>query len=113
VKMHTLLDLRGNIPSFIHISDGKLHDMHALDMIVPDSGQQCHGTLLTVIALAATASPIWWSVRRRAVWASIRCHDVSGPGRQTLDLAMQSITTMIPCGRQCGNSRKDRPVRTS
>ena len=30
VKMHTLLDLRGNIPSFIHISDGKLHDVHAL-----------------------------------------------------------------------------------
>jgi len=31
VKMHTLLDLRGNIPSFIHVSDGKLHDVHALD----------------------------------------------------------------------------------
>src|ERR1700735_2617776 len=30
VKMHTLLDLRGDIPSFIHISDGKLHDVHAL-----------------------------------------------------------------------------------
>lgn len=29
VKMHTLLDLRGNIPSFIHVSDGKLHDGHA------------------------------------------------------------------------------------
>jgi hypothetical protein len=29
VKMHTLLDLRGSIPSFIHISDGKLHDVHA------------------------------------------------------------------------------------
>src|SRR5271157_3552110 len=34
VKMHTLLDLRGNIPNFIHISDGKLHDVHALDMLV-------------------------------------------------------------------------------
>ena len=32
VKMHTLLDLRGSIPSFIHISDGKLHDVHALDL---------------------------------------------------------------------------------
>ena len=38
VKMHTLLDLRGNIPSFIHISDGKLHDVHALDMLLPDPG---------------------------------------------------------------------------
>ena len=38
VKMHTLLDLRGNIPSFIHVSDGKVHDVHALDMIVPEAG---------------------------------------------------------------------------
>src|SRR5258707_2119591 len=38
VKMHTLLDLRGNIPSFIHISDGKPHDVHALDMLVPEAG---------------------------------------------------------------------------
>jgi hypothetical protein len=38
VKMHTLLDLRGDIPSFIHISDGKLHDVHALDMLVPEAG---------------------------------------------------------------------------
>jgi transposase len=38
VKMHTLLDRRGNIPSFIHISDGKLHDVHALDMLIPEPG---------------------------------------------------------------------------
>jgi DDE family transposase/uncharacterized protein DUF4372 len=38
VRMHTLLDLRGNIPSFIHISDGKLHDVQALDMLVPEAG---------------------------------------------------------------------------
>jgi hypothetical protein len=38
VKMHTLLDLRGNIASFIHISDGKLHDVHALDMLMPEAG---------------------------------------------------------------------------
>jgi hypothetical protein len=38
VKMHTLLDLRGNIPSFIHISDGKLHDVHALDLLMPEPG---------------------------------------------------------------------------
>jgi hypothetical protein len=31
-------DLRGGIPSFIHISDGKLHDVHALDMPVPEAG---------------------------------------------------------------------------
>ena len=38
VKMHTLLDLRGNIPSFIHISDGKLHDVNALDLLLPEPG---------------------------------------------------------------------------
>jgi hypothetical protein len=36
VKMHTLLDLRGNIPSFIHISDGKMHDVNVLDLIIPE-----------------------------------------------------------------------------
>jgi hypothetical protein len=38
VKLHTLLDLRGSIPSFIHISDGKLHDVNVLDMLVPEPG---------------------------------------------------------------------------
>lgn len=38
VKMHTLLDLRGAIPSFIHISDGKQHDVRALDMLTPEAG---------------------------------------------------------------------------
>ena len=33
VKMHTLLDLHGNIPTFIHISDGKLHDVNILDLL--------------------------------------------------------------------------------
>ena len=38
VKMHTLLDLRGNIPSFIHVSDGKMGDALALDLIVLEAG---------------------------------------------------------------------------
>ena len=38
VKMHTLLDLRGSIPSFIHISDGALHDVNVLDRVVPEAG---------------------------------------------------------------------------
>ena len=38
VKMHTLLDLRGNIPSFIHISDGKLNDVNILDQLIPEAG---------------------------------------------------------------------------
>jgi len=38
VKLHTLLDLRGNIPTFIHISDGKMHDVRVLDVLVPEPG---------------------------------------------------------------------------
>jgi len=38
VKMHTLLDLRGPIPSFIHISNGKMGDALALDLITPETG---------------------------------------------------------------------------
>jgi hypothetical protein len=38
VKLHTLLDLRGSIPSFIHISDGKMHDVKALDLLIPEPG---------------------------------------------------------------------------
>jgi hypothetical protein len=38
VKLHTLLDLRGAIPTFIHISDGKLHDVNALDLLLPEPG---------------------------------------------------------------------------
>ena len=36
--MHTLLDLRGAIPRFIHISDGKLHDVKVLDLLIPEAG---------------------------------------------------------------------------
>jgi len=38
IKLHTLLDLRGNIPSFIHISHGKMHDVRVLDLIIPEPG---------------------------------------------------------------------------
>src|SRR2546423_1898106 len=38
VKMHTLLDLRGNIPTFISITSGKVHDVNILDEILPEAG---------------------------------------------------------------------------
>lgn len=38
VKLHTLLDLRGNIPNFIYISDGKYHDVNVLDALVAEPG---------------------------------------------------------------------------
>jgi len=38
VKMHTLLDLHGNIPTFVRVTDGKVHDVNILDEIVPEAG---------------------------------------------------------------------------
>jgi hypothetical protein len=38
IKLHTLLDLRGAIPAFIHISDGKLHDVNVLDILLVEAG---------------------------------------------------------------------------
>ena len=38
VKMHTLLDLHGNIPTFIRITEGKVHDVNILDEILPEAG---------------------------------------------------------------------------
>lgn len=38
VKLHTLLDLRGSIPEFIHITDGKYHDVNVLDVLIPTPG---------------------------------------------------------------------------
>lgn len=38
IKLHTLLDLRGNIPSFIKITDGKVHDVNILDELIPEPG---------------------------------------------------------------------------
>jgi len=38
IKLHPLLDLRGNIPTFIHISDGKVHEVNILDQLLPEPG---------------------------------------------------------------------------
>ena len=38
IKLHTLLDVRGSIPSFIHISEGKMHEVNVLDVLTPEPG---------------------------------------------------------------------------
>src|SRR3984957_13546451 len=38
IKLHTLLDLRGNIPTFIHIGDGKVREVNILDQLLPEPG---------------------------------------------------------------------------
>ena len=39
IKLHTLLDIHGNIPTFLHISDGKLHDVNVMDYLPPEAGE--------------------------------------------------------------------------
>src|ERR671919_1986669 len=38
IKVHTLLDLRGNIPSFLHVTPGNVHDVNVLDLLIPEAG---------------------------------------------------------------------------
>jgi hypothetical protein len=38
IKLHTLLDLRGAIPTFLHITDGTVHDVNVLDLLLPEPG---------------------------------------------------------------------------
>ena len=38
IKLHTLIDLRGNIPTFIDITEGKVHDVNVLDILIPEPG---------------------------------------------------------------------------
>src|SRR5271157_673689 len=61
-----------------------------------------------------TSGPIaiWRAIRAHAVGALIWGHDVSGTAWQTLGLAIQSTTTMIPVW-QCGHSRNDCPISAS
>ena len=57
IKLHTLLDLRGPIPSFIHITDGRCHDVNALDMLVVEAGSLLrHGSWLPGLLAASTHS---------------------------------------------------------
>src|SRR5205823_13001210 len=50
VKMHTLLDLRGNIPTFIRITEGRVHDVNILDEIMPEPRSEEHTSELQSLA---------------------------------------------------------------
>ena len=59
VKMHTLLDLHGNIPTFIHITDGTVHDVNILDEFLPEAGA-FYVIAATSISNDSTCSPCAW-----------------------------------------------------
>ena len=85
VKLHTLLDLRGNIPSFIFISDGKMHDVNILDQLVPEAAPSM--SWIAAISISnvwrgsmmpeASSSPAPSPTSRRA--AAIRARSIVRP----------------------------------
>ena len=65
VKMHTLLDLRGNIPTFIRITDGKTHDVNILDEFLPEPGAfYSHGSGLRRFRTSLRVHPLLVVLRR-------------------------------------------------
>jgi hypothetical protein len=56
VRLHTLLDLRGNIPTFLHVSHGKLHEVNILDQLVPEPGRSTSWTAGSWTSIGCTAS---------------------------------------------------------
>jgi hypothetical protein len=91
VKMHTLLDLHGNIPTFISITSGKLHDVNILDEILPEAGPSTSWTAATWILNVSTSShsarPSSSSARNPTFYSSAATHT-----RWTKPLAFAPIT---------------------
>lgn len=88
IKLHTLLDLRGSIPSFIKITDGKTHDMRILDDLIPepgcfyilDRGYVDYGRLF-----ALHQNHAFFVIRAKS---NLQCHRlISRPVDRTMDLS--------------------------
>jgi hypothetical protein len=60
IKLHTLLDVRGSIPSFIHITDGKVHDVNVLDVLVPEPGSSASW----IVAISTSPGFTSWCMAR-------------------------------------------------
>ena len=83
VKMHTLLDLRGNIPTFIRITAGKTHDVNILDEFLPEPGAYSppavstapiFGARVSLLGCSATVAPSHWLERFRTAGPSPACY---------------------------------------
>jgi len=69
VKLHTLLDLRGNIPSFVDITEGKVHDVNVLDILIPEAGAiyvMDRGYLDFGRLFSLTQTPAFFIIRSKA-----------------------------------------------
>ena len=66
VKLHTLLDLRGSIPTFIHISDGKMHDVNVLDLLLIEAAPSTSWIGVTWTSSGSMRSIRWEASSSRA-----------------------------------------------
>ena len=107
IKLHTLLDLRGNIPTFIHISDGKLHEVNTLDIIPVEAGSfyiMDRGYLDYARLYALSQASAFFITRAKS---NMRCRRVySHPvDRSTGLICDQSVLLTVP------KSSRDYPER--
>lgn len=81
IKLHTLLDLRGSIPTFIHISDGKFHEVNSLDMIPWEPGafyvmDRGYLDFARLYALSQTAAFFLIRAKSNMKWRRVYSHPV-------------------------------------
>ena len=80
--MHTQIDLRGNIPSFIHVSDGKMHEVNELDLMTPEPGSfsiMDRGFLHFARLYRLTQAGAFFVIRPKSNTAFQRVYSRSGP----------------------------------
>lgn len=107
VKLHTLLDLRGNIPSFIDITDGKVHDVNVLDILVPEVGAiyiMDRGYLDFDRLFSLNQAPAFFIIRSKSNTKLKRLY--SSPVDKTCGLRCDQIVVLSG-----NNSQKDYPEK--
>jgi hypothetical protein len=99
VRLHTLLDLRGNVTSFIHISDGKLHEVNVLDIIPLEAGAfyiMDRGFLDFSRLHAVTTASAFFVIRAKSNLKSRRLYSHPVDKKSTVVVCDQSILLTVP-----------------
>ncbi len=96
VKLHTLLDLRGNIPTFIRVTDGKVHDVNMLDEITPEAASFFPTGVFVVLCLIGDSRRLL-GLQSRVINLRQRFERASGalPGQPSLCEATISMRSFV------------------
>jgi transposase len=109
IKLHTLLDIRGNIPEFIHISTGKIHDVNVLDILTAQSGafyvmDKAYIDFARLHAMHMAQAFFVTRARRGMVYKRRYSRPVEK------DSGLRCDQTIVPAGRHSANTYAD-PMR--